>query len=189
MWELVIAAASPLAVAAGFLYTQRRTDRREVAKWRNEQLLKAVSELLRLSTLRQSELNDAYDDYVYNRDSGRRGGKSSETVWQIELLVEQIRLLDRRCVVAAETIYEGHKLAQVRWATEFQGQMVPPDDEYVALMVKDLANLHAALVDAFQAVTGVVELSGGGPKRPWPKLLGASQWRLACRRSRPRLGG
>lgn len=171
MLELVIAAASPVAVAAGFLYTQRRTDRREIAKWRNEQLLVAVSEFLRLSTQRQSELNDAYDDYVHHRDSGRRGGKSSEKVWQMELLVEQIRLLDRRCVVAAGAIYERHRLAQVRWATEFQGQMVPPDDEYAALMVDDLASPHAALVDAFQAVTGVVELSSGGPKRPcWRRL-------------------
>lgn len=172
MWELVIASASPLAVAAGFLYTQRRSDRREIAKWRNEQLLGAVSELLRLSTQRQSELSEAYDDYVHHRASGRRGAKSSKKVWQMELLVEQIRLLDRRCVAVAETLYEGHRLAQVRWATEFQGPMVPPDDEYVALMVEDLASLHVALVRVFQAVTGVVELSGGGPKRPWRKLRG-----------------
>ncbi len=170
MWELAIAAASPAVVAAGFLYTQWRTDRREISKWRNEQLLVAVSELLRLSTQRQSALNDAYQDYVHHRDSGRRGGKSSENIWQMELLVEQIRLLDRRCVVAAETIYSEHRLAQVRWATEFEGQMVPPDDEYAALMVENLASLHASLVHAFQGVTGVARLAGGGPNRLWRKL-------------------
>lgn len=160
VWALIIAAASPLVVALGFWYTQRRTDRREIAKWRNEQLLAAVSELLRLSTQRQSELSDAYDDYVYAAGMPQRGGKSSEKVWKIELLVEQVRLLDRRCADAAEAIYKAHKAAQIRWVAEYKGQMeVPPDDEYTAQMADDLAGLHAALVDAFQAVTRVVEPS------------------------------
>lgn len=158
---LIIAAASPVVVALGFWYTQRRTDRREIAKWRNEQLLSAVSELLRLSTQRQSELVDAYDDYVFQFGVPLRSGKkSSEKVWKMELLVEQVRLLDRRCADAAEAIYKAHKAAQIRWASEFRGQMmVPPDDEYSAQMADDLAELHAGLVDAFQTVTRVAERS------------------------------
>lgn len=160
MWGLIVAAASPIVVALGFWYTQYKTDRREIGKWRSEQLLSAVSELLQLSTRRQSELSDAYDSFVYQHGVPLRGGKSSDSVWKMELLVEQIRLLDQRSADAAEAIYEAHKAAQRRAATEFQGQMVPPDDQYGAMMADDLADLHTALVDAFQAVTRVVEPSG-----------------------------
>lgn len=170
VWTLIVAAASPIVVVLGFWYTQRQTDRREIAKWRNDQLLATVSELLRLSTQRQSELLDAYDAYIYHYDGVRRGGKSSEKVWKMELLVEEVRLLDRRCADAAEEIYKGHKAAQFRAATEFRGDFQPPDDEYAALMVDDLADLHIALVDAFQAVTRVVEPSGGALKPRWWRI-------------------
>lgn len=166
MWALIVAAASPVVIALGWWYTQRKTDRREIAKWRNEQLLLAVSELLRLSTERQSELKDAYNQYVYHHRGAGREGKSSEKVWRMELLVEQVRLLDRGCSVAADAIYQGHKAAQLRAASELNDDYVPPDDEIVALMVEGLAELHAALVDAFQSVTRVAAPSGG-VRRPW----------------------
>lgn len=150
-------AVSALAVVLGvanIFYTQWRTDIRDVARWSNDQLLKLTSELLQLSASRQSELETWYATYELSRRSKNRQGSSVEKVWQMEVIVEQIRLLDDEIAEQAHALYVAHRDAEEALADANPNELDPMTG-IETLMVSDLNQLHQKLIKAFRNVTGV----------------------------------
>lgn len=146
-----------LVGAANFLYTQRAVGQREIAKWRREELQKLTAQMLQLSLSRQSQLLDYYESFMDSRrGTTNRGFSSNGNVWEMELLVEQFRLLDGRMAVSAEALFQAHYATHRRAAeaepadpmTEIEAEMVDEDE---------LQRLHRELVGQFQALTGLKE--------------------------------
>lgn len=148
-WAIVIAAFAVAGTIANFLFTQWRTDRREVNKWRRDELMKLTSAVLQLSRSRQTSLLHNYEVAIYHSPKSFMATNSDENVYQMEILVEQIRLLDSRLSDRAEAIYELHRQAAQRLADE------PDDGNHVwqieQLMVdgEQMNKLHRALMASF----------------------------------------
>lgn len=147
---LVFTAINVAITGWNVVYAQNRSDRRETSKWTGDQLLKLTSELLRLSTERQSALDgwaEAYENHARTPD---RLTNSAANVYSMELLVEQARLLNDYVAQKAEAIYALHKAAEDRYsAGDFDHD---PLEEVWTLMVdsKELAKLHRALILGFR---------------------------------------
>ncbi len=63
MWAIAISAFAAAGTIANFLFTHWATNRREIRKWRREELQKLTGNLLQLSAGRQGELDEAYEAY------------------------------------------------------------------------------------------------------------------------------
>src|SRR6202022_2088852 len=116
----VISAFAVAGTVANFLYTQWALSRREIATWRREELQKLVANILQLSASRQGGLNDAYEAYEshYQRFPGKRPESPvTNQVGQMELVVEQIRLLDDQVADHAATVWNAHKSAEWDYQT------------------------------------------------------------------------
>lgn len=108
-----------------------------------------VSDLLRLSSRRQSELLEDYNiAFLPHRNFPDRPGLgSSALVLEMELVVEHLQLFDENVVAAGNAIYAAHKAAEDRAAEAAPSDTVT-DIEY--LIADKLENLHDALIVTFQ---------------------------------------
>jgi hypothetical protein len=156
---------SALAVAgtvANFLYTQWATNRRDIAKWRREELQKLISNLLQLSQSRQSDLNEAYEafeSHFHNPLPGRERS-TGQNVWQMELIVEQIRLLDDELAASAEAVWKAHRDAEWEYAAAGDAD---PMSELELLSAPGLNVLHHKLIDDFRRVVKLPKQRGKSP--------------------------
>ncbi|TDO16939.1 hypothetical protein EV580_0103 [Mycobacterium sp. BK086] len=149
----VAIAISGLAVAVsvfGVLYTQSRTGRRDVEQWRRGELWKLTASFLALSTERQSELMDYTESFMMGYRGPDRPVRASEKLWQMELLVQQFRLLDGGVAEKAEAIYVAHRDADARAA--YADPREGPITEAEERLVPNLDDLHRDLVQRFRTV-------------------------------------
>lgn len=135
-------------------YAQGRTDRREVQKWKSDEVMKLTSRLLQLSTERQSSIDQFIGELEGQYRIQNRPGKSAEKVWEMELLVEQIRLLSDYLAQAAAAVYQAHKAREDAWAQadDFEGDYLT-EIATLAVDPKTLEKLHKSLVNAFRVCT------------------------------------
>jgi hypothetical protein len=151
VWAIAISGFAAAGTVANFLFTQWRTDRREINKWRRDELLKLTSAMLQLSRTRQTALVHNYEVMLYQSPRSYVSADSEDKLFQMEVVVEQIRLLDSRLSKAAVAVYELHRDA------ERQLIDVPDDGDQVgqieALLVDQdrLDELHADLVAHFSS--------------------------------------
>lgn len=148
----LIAAIGAIGAVANFLYTQWATNRRDVAKWRREELQKLVGKLLQLSRDRQSDLDEAYEEFEisYRNPLPGRARSTNQNVWQMELVVEQIGLLDDDLAVSAEAVWKSHRDAERAYAHAGE---VDPMTELELRSASKLDVLHRTLIDDFRRVT------------------------------------
>jgi hypothetical protein len=142
-----------VGTVANFLYTQWATTRRDTIKWRREELQKLVSNLLQLSRDRQSDLGDEYEAFVSNfgqRLPGREERKTWQHVWQMELIVEQIRLLDDELAESAKAVWKAHSDAE--WEHASLHEQVDPMTELEVLSAGDLDERHRTLIAGFRRI-------------------------------------
>ncbi|MBB2992821.1 hypothetical protein FHR72_004326 [Mycolicibacterium iranicum] len=153
MWATVFAGLAVAGTVTNFLYTQWAITRRDTIKWRREELQKLVSNLLQLSRDRQSDLGDEYEAYVSNFSSrlpGREERKTKQHVWQMELIVEQIRLLDDELAESAKAVWKAH--ADAEWDYASLQEEVDPMEELKVLSASGLDELHRALITDFRRI-------------------------------------
>jgi hypothetical protein len=159
-----------ICTAAGTaIYTQRVTDRRELAKWRRDELLRATSELAQLSSNRQALLSAAFDSRIGNGveridpfDTNTTGGPHpTQSVDTMFVLVERIRLIDTGVADAAEQLAKEHRKA-VQEAQALPEEMGNPIEHIEASMIypADQARLHRQLTNAFRKATGQQPIPG-----------------------------
>jgi hypothetical protein len=156
--SVVIAAFALLVSVINIFYVQSRIDRREVVKWRADQLLTLCSKLITLSTERQSIYQEWIDAYEKDKATPDRYGKEAlAKIYKMELIVAQIRLLSEATSEKADAIYQAHKAAEERVAIE------PDIDAFdqldvlytLALDRKKLDTMHRSLTNQFRILTGV----------------------------------
>ena len=154
MWAIWISAFAVAGTISNFLYTQWATNRRDIAKWRREELQKLVGKLLQLSRDRQSDLDEAYERWEahFQNELPRRQSSTDQHVPEMELVVEQIRLLDDDIAASAELVWKAHSSAQWDYATAGE---VDPMTEIELLSVSGLDALHKAVVDDFRRVAKI----------------------------------
>jgi hypothetical protein len=155
MLAIIISAVAAAGAVGNFFYTQWRTDQRDITKWQREELQKLTANILQLSASRQSALNEAYEAY----ESGFRRfidesdtTASSNRVGEMELVVEQIRLLDDRVAECASAVWKAHSSAE--WDYQMSEQ-TDPMSEIELLAAEGLGDLHSALISAFREETGL----------------------------------
>jgi hypothetical protein len=138
------------------LYSQGRSDRREVEKWRSDRMLQLTSELLQLSTERQSAIEQFIGELEGVFRIRDRPTDSAQKVWDMELLVEQTRLLSDYVGGKAEAVYKAHKEREDAWAAadDFEADLLT-EMETLVVDHKALEKLHKSLVTAFRVYTHV----------------------------------
>lgn len=147
MWAIAISAFAAAGTVANFVYTQWATNRREVAKWRREELQKLVGRLLQLSRDRQSDLDEAYEAYEFHQRRDFEARATGQHIAEMELIVEQIQLLDDRLAVSARSLWEAHAQARREYANS---EPQDPMSEIEMLSVAGLDDLHRAVIEAFR---------------------------------------
>lgn len=156
MWPLVISIFAVAGTFSNFLYTQWATGRRDIAKWRREELQKLAATILELSTSRQGELGEAYEAYEshYQRFISRdeAPSKNPNYVAKMSLVVEQIRLLDPDIAEKAAAIRDAHQSSEWRYQTSDEAD---PMTEIEMLAADGQNELHSRLIDSFQVATGL----------------------------------
>lgn len=161
MWPLVISIFAVAGTFTNFFYTQWATGRRDVAKWRREELQKLTASILQLSASRQGELGEQYEAYESNHQryiDKSDGSAKINHVAQMGLVVEQIRLLDSEVSKKAAAIRDAHQSAEWNYQTS---ERTDPMSEIEMLSVDGLDDLHSALIDSFQLASGLQK------KRRW----------------------
>ena len=163
--SLLLSIAALVVSISTTVYNQRVTGRREIDKWRRDELLRTTAELAQLASDRQALLSAAFDGEVETgprvdiHNSTTRGGpdpiRSVDTMF---VLVERIRLIDTAVADAAE------KLAQAHRAALRDGDQVHPTDiagyvDAISVHVEEHARLHRQLINAFRVATGQPEIS------------------------------
>lgn len=153
-WVAIAVSAVAITVSfSGILYTQWKTGRRDIEQWRRNELWKLAASFLSISTERQSELQDYYESLFMGYRGPDRPVTASQKLWQMELLVQQIRLVDSRLTASAEAVYAAHRDADARAAA--QDPRDGPMNEVEERLVPQLEHLHNELVEEFQSVSGL----------------------------------
>jgi hypothetical protein len=156
MWPIWISIFAVAGTFSNFLFTQWATGRRDIAKWRREELQKLTATILELSTSRQGELNEAWEAYEshYQREFDRdtESLKKPNYVAQMSLVVEQIRLLNPEVAEKAAAIRDAHQSAEWRYQTSEEAD---PMSEIEMRAADGLKELHSELIDFFQLATGL----------------------------------
>ena len=137
-------------------YTQGRTDRRELTKWSSDNLLKLISNLIQLSSERQSIHTEMLKALEENRAWPDRPRRTDEMVWEMESIVAQIRLLNDNVALDATAIYEAHKKCEDDYAgADWDALGLGPEEMANTLMVNGLFQLHLAVINSFRKVAGL----------------------------------
>lgn len=150
MLATVLSVVAIVAAFGNFLYTQWRSDRREIEKWHRDELLRLVGSLLQLSSRRQVNLLAELGHMEGSDGRPVEDTDSFELTRQMRYSVEQLALLDDRVAAAANAVYQLH-LAVER-------KSYPNEDPYedVGQLVVEQAKLtdaHAELTQAFRKTT------------------------------------
>jgi hypothetical protein len=141
-------------------YSQRKSDRREVTKWRSDNLLKLTSKLMELSSERQSVLIEALNALNDNRVWPDRPVRTDEKVWQMEPIVAQIRLINDEVAAGAEALYLVHKKCEDDYAAaDWDYLELGPTEQIETLTVTELSDLHLNLTNMFRRVSGLPEFT------------------------------
>lgn len=144
---VVVAAIVAVLVAR---YTQRAIDRRDALNWRRDKLMTLVSDLLKLSIRRQSQLYEDYDIALspFRNFPKRTGPSTSALVLEMELTVGHLRLFNEKVAAAGQAIHTSHKAAESRAAELDPGlDNVSLIEELIA---ENLEALHDTLITEFQ---------------------------------------
>ncbi|MCD2106996.1 hypothetical protein O4214_17755 [Rhodococcus erythropolis] len=148
MWATILSVVAISATVVNFLFTQWRTDRREVDKWRRDELLRLVSSMLALSSQREAELSA---DLSSLEAEGRASPDDSDP-WaltrQMKIVVQQILLLDESLSQQANKIC----LVHVESETGYYPDQNPYNDTGQLLPDRDrLEKAHHELVATFRS--------------------------------------
>lgn len=141
-------------------YSQRKSDRREVTNWRSDNLLKLTSRLIELSSERQSVHVEALNALYDNRMWPERAVKTDEKVWQMELIVAQIRLINDEVAAGADALYLAHKKCEDDYAAaDWDYLELGPIEQIETLTVTGLSDIHLNLTNSFRRVSGLPEFT------------------------------
>ena len=151
-WATLVVSVVAITVSiCGISYTQWKTGRRDTEQWRRDELWKLTAGFLSLSTERQSELLDYSESFIIGHRGPDRPVTASEKLWQMELFVQQFRLVDAHLAESAKAIYDVHRAADARSAA--QDPRDGPISEAEERIVPHLEDLHNDLVQQFRVAT------------------------------------
>ena len=136
-------------------FTQYKSDRREIERWRRDELLRSTNEFLRLSIERQTViLNEVtrLEDRTYAPPSSSL--HTLAAVQSMEAIAEQLLLIDAKVARAAAKVADAHAAAE-NASQKLDGGN--PYDEVAASAVdkSKLQILHNQLRATFQTSVGV----------------------------------
>lgn len=144
------------------IYTRHSADRREITKWKRDELLRATSELSQLSSHRQAVLLAAYESWLSPPTAHRfdpfntsttGGPHPVHSVAQMLMLVERIRLIDPEVAAAAARIAEAHRAAVAAADACPDPNDIVSQLEGLIAPVDRLRQLHEDLTVEFQRAT------------------------------------
>ncbi|TQC38926.1 hypothetical protein EEB14_59390 [Rhodococcus sp. WS4] len=147
---LVLSALAIVVSGFSFFYTQGRMDRREIEKWRRDELLRLTNSILEISRRRQSVL---YDDLTKIELNGTFLVSREEldfrgSTHQMRVCADQIRLLDPNLADTADTL-----VALFQKADECYS---PHEDHYseIESLLVDEKQLEAVRADLVRSCGG-----------------------------------
>ncbi|MGX1809699.1 hypothetical protein ACWIGI_28595 [Nocardia sp. NPDC055321] len=145
---VIVSGVTSVATTWNFWYTQHRTDKREMWKWKREELQKLTAKFMATSAQRQSGLME-HLGRLETGGSFREGQTSSAQLAEEMLLtLTQIELVDEATAVAARAVYQLHRDAEDRYYPT--GGDLYKEISDITVDPGELSAKHAALVEAFK---------------------------------------
>jgi len=85
-----------------------------------------------------------------------RPRRTDEMVWEMESIVEQIRILNDNVASDAAAIYEAHRKCEDDYSgADWDALRLGPEEEAATLIVDGLPQLHLALIYSLRKAAGL----------------------------------
>jgi len=127
-----------------------------VTRWSSDNLLKLISNLIQLSSERQSIHSEMLKVLEEDPKWPDRPRRTDEMVWEMESIVEQIRILNDNVASDAAAIYEAHRKCEDDYSgADWDALRLGPEEEAATLIVDGLPQLHLALIYSLRKAAGL----------------------------------